>query len=82
MLTGGDGDYPPTDEAGFLDRARTMRTPDLYEAIRDAEPIGPIVGYRATENRLRHYEARDAGRRGWSRSGTRCVPSTRSTAKG
>ena len=26
--------------------------------------------------------ARDAGRRGWSRSGTRCVPSTRSTAKG
>jgi 2-polyprenyl-6-methoxyphenol hydroxylase-like FAD-dependent oxidoreductase len=56
MLTGGDGDYPPTDEAGFLDRARTMRAPDLYEAIRDAEPIGPIVGYRATENRLRHYE--------------------------
>src|SRR5271166_6172978 len=56
MLTGGDGDYPPTDEAGFLDRARTMRAPDLYEAIRDAEPIGPIVGYRVTENRLRHYE--------------------------
>ena len=55
-LTGGDGDYPPTDEAGFLDRARTLRSPDLYEAIRDAEPIGPIVGYRATENRLRHYE--------------------------
>ena len=55
-LTGGDGDYPPTDEAGFLDGARTLRIPDLYEAITDAEPLGPIVGYRATENRLRHYE--------------------------
>ena len=29
-LTGGDGDYPPTDEAGFLDGARTLRIPDLY----------------------------------------------------
>ena len=55
-LTGGDADYPPTDEAGFLDCARTLRIPDLYEAIKDAEPIGPIVGYRATENRLRHYD--------------------------
>ena len=55
-LTGGDGDYPPTDEDGFLDGARTLRIPDLYEAITDAEPLGPIVGYRATENRLRHYE--------------------------
>ena len=55
-LTGGDGDYPPTDEAGFLDGARTLRIPDLYEAIMDAEPLGPIVGYRATENRLRHYD--------------------------
>jgi 2-polyprenyl-6-methoxyphenol hydroxylase-like FAD-dependent oxidoreductase len=55
-LTGGDGHYPATDEAGFLDGARTLRSPDLYEAIRDAEPIGPIASYRATENRLRHYE--------------------------
>ena len=59
-LVGGDGHYPPTDEAGFLEGARTLRIPDLYEAIRDAEPLGPIVGYRATENRLRHYEC--AGR--------------------
>ena len=32
-LTGGDGDYPPTDEAGFLDCARTL-PPDLYEVIK------------------------------------------------
>ena len=26
-LIGGDGDYPPTDEAGFLDFARSLRSP-------------------------------------------------------
>ena len=55
-LIGGDGDYPPTDEAGFLDFARSLRSPALYEAIAEAEPLTPIVGQRATENRLRHYD--------------------------
>jgi 2-polyprenyl-6-methoxyphenol hydroxylase-like FAD-dependent oxidoreductase len=56
-LVGGDGDYPPTDEAGFLDFARSLRSPALYEAIAEAEPLTPIVGQRATENRLRHYDS-------------------------
>jgi 2-polyprenyl-6-methoxyphenol hydroxylase-like FAD-dependent oxidoreductase len=55
-LVGGDGDYPPTDEAGFLAFARSLRSPAVYEAIAGAEPLSPIVGQRATENRLRHYE--------------------------
>jgi 2-polyprenyl-6-methoxyphenol hydroxylase-like FAD-dependent oxidoreductase len=55
-LIGGDGDYPPTDEAGFLAFARALRSPTLYEAIARAEPLGPVAGQRATENRLRHYE--------------------------
>jgi 2-polyprenyl-6-methoxyphenol hydroxylase-like FAD-dependent oxidoreductase len=55
-LVGGDGDYPPVDEVGFLDFARSLRSPALYEAIADAEPLTPIVGHRATENRLRHYD--------------------------
>jgi hypothetical protein len=54
-LIGGDGDYPPTDEAGFLAFARSLRSPALHEAIAAAEPLTPIVGHRATENRLRHY---------------------------
>lgn len=49
-------DYPPTDEAGFLDFLRNLRTPILYEAIKDAQPLTPISGYRLTENRWRHYE--------------------------
>jgi 2-polyprenyl-6-methoxyphenol hydroxylase-like FAD-dependent oxidoreductase len=55
-LVGGDGDYPPTDEAGFLAFARSLRSPALYEAITAAEPLTPIAGQRATENRLRHYD--------------------------
>jgi len=56
-LAGIGGDYPPTDEASFIEFARSLRSPILYDAIRDAEPLTPIAGYRATENRMRHYEA-------------------------
>ncbi|HEX6675537.1 MAG TPA: FAD-dependent oxidoreductase, partial [Actinomycetes bacterium] len=55
-LAGAARDWPPTDEAGFLEFARSLRDPILYDAIRAAEPLGPIHGIRATANRLRHYE--------------------------
>ena len=56
ILVGGDRDYPPADEAGFLEFARTMPTPAIYDVIKDAEAITPVYSYRGTENRLRHYE--------------------------
>jgi 2-polyprenyl-6-methoxyphenol hydroxylase-like FAD-dependent oxidoreductase len=55
-LQGGDRDYPPTDDAGFLDFASSLRSNLLYEAIKDAEPLTPITSYRGTENRLQHYD--------------------------
>ncbi len=55
-LAGVGGDYPPTDEAGFLAFARSLRSSILYDAIRGAEPLTPIAGYRATENCRRRYE--------------------------
>jgi 2-polyprenyl-6-methoxyphenol hydroxylase-like FAD-dependent oxidoreductase len=55
-LLGANRDYPPTDEAGFLEFARSLATPAIYEAIKDARPISPIYGYRRLENRMRHYE--------------------------
>jgi 2-polyprenyl-6-methoxyphenol hydroxylase-like FAD-dependent oxidoreductase len=55
-LAGAARDYPPIDEAGFLEFARTLASPLLYEAIKDAEPLSPIYGYQRTENRLCHYE--------------------------
>ena len=55
-LAGVGGDYPPTDEHGFLQFAESLRSPLLFETIRDAEPLSPISGFRATENRWRAYE--------------------------
>lgn len=55
-LVGVNGDYPPTDEAGFLEFARSLAAPDLYDAINDAEPISGVYGYQRTANQLRHYE--------------------------
>jgi 2-polyprenyl-6-methoxyphenol hydroxylase-like FAD-dependent oxidoreductase len=55
-MQGGGGDHPPRDEAGFLDFARSLRSPVIYETVRDAEPLTPIVGFSDTSNRWRHYE--------------------------
>ena len=49
-------DDPPTDDAGFLDYARNLAQPDLYEAIKEAEPLTPIAVYKYNANRWRHYE--------------------------
>jgi 2-polyprenyl-6-methoxyphenol hydroxylase-like FAD-dependent oxidoreductase len=58
MLTvaGAGRDYPPDDQAGFMEFVRNLGSPLIYSAIKDAAPISPIRSYRATENRLRHYE--------------------------
>ncbi len=55
-LIGGAEDYPPTDEAGFLEYARTLANPAIYDIIKDLKPVSPITGYRRLENRRRHYE--------------------------
>lgn len=55
-LMGVARDYPPIDEVGFLEFAKTLRSPVLYEAIKEAKPISPIYSYRNTGNRWRHYE--------------------------
>lgn len=55
-LLGANADYPPTAEAEFMDFARSLPTPAIYNLIKDAKPISAIVGYRRLENRQRHYE--------------------------
>lgn len=55
-LIGANGDYPPTDEDGFIEFARSLATPVLYEIVRHAEPTSPIYGYRKLESQQRHYE--------------------------
>jgi len=55
-LVGMAGDYPPTDEDGFLDFARSLPDPQLAMLIAQAQPLSAIWGFRSGENRLRHYE--------------------------
>ncbi len=55
-LAGACRDYPPTDEAGFLEFTRSFAAPDLYEAIKDADPTTAISGYQKTRKQFRHYE--------------------------
>jgi 2-polyprenyl-6-methoxyphenol hydroxylase-like FAD-dependent oxidoreductase len=55
-LIGWVRDYPPDDEAGFLAFARSLPQPNLYEAIKDAEPVTPIAIHKFPANRRRHYE--------------------------
>jgi hypothetical protein len=49
-------DYPPTDEEGFLQFARSLSSPELHRAIRNAKPLSKVWGYRRTENRLRAFD--------------------------
>ena len=55
-LAGFAGNFPPTDEEGFMAWAKDLPDPSLYEAIRVAEPLTPIRGYRTPTNRLRRFE--------------------------
>ena len=55
-LIGTARDYPPVDEAGFLDFARGLPDPCVHEAIRLATPLSPIHGHRGAASRWQHYE--------------------------
>jgi 2-polyprenyl-6-methoxyphenol hydroxylase-like FAD-dependent oxidoreductase len=55
-LAGVARDYPPHDDAGFLEFARTLPAPTIYDAISRAEPLGPAASYRRTENVWNHYQ--------------------------
>ena len=59
-LSGIEGDYPTADEKEFLEFAKTLRHPMLYQAISSAKPISPIRCYRGTDNVWHHYESLSA----------------------
>jgi len=55
-LAGWLKDYPPTDEAGFLEYAKSLERPEVYEALQGAEPLGEAISHRFPSNLRRHYE--------------------------
>jgi 2-polyprenyl-6-methoxyphenol hydroxylase-like FAD-dependent oxidoreductase len=48
--------HPPTDPDAFLAFVETIAPPDVFAAIRDAEPLDDIVAYRFPANLRRRYE--------------------------
>ncbi|MGI5186130.1 FAD-dependent oxidoreductase [Dactylosporangium sp. CA-152071] len=56
-LTGILGDHPPTDPQGFLEFARSLPVPDVYEAIRDVDALDDAVSFRFQASVRRHYES-------------------------
>lgn len=55
-LGGRGADRPPGDDAGFLEFARHLRTPTIYNAIREARRVGEIVRYAFPRSVWRHFE--------------------------
>jgi 2-polyprenyl-6-methoxyphenol hydroxylase-like FAD-dependent oxidoreductase len=56
-LGGMEGHYPPTDEDGFVDFLGRLRSPLLFDAVKQATPLTPVYGHRAMANRFRHFES-------------------------
>jgi 2-polyprenyl-6-methoxyphenol hydroxylase-like FAD-dependent oxidoreductase len=55
-LAGIAGDRAPTDPDGFLAFAKTLSFPDIYDTIRDAEPLDDPRSYRFAASIRRRYE--------------------------
>jgi 2-polyprenyl-6-methoxyphenol hydroxylase-like FAD-dependent oxidoreductase len=55
-LVGLHGDHPPTDLEGYLAFAKSLPVPDMYEALRNAEPLTEVVRYGFPASIRRHYE--------------------------
>jgi 2-polyprenyl-6-methoxyphenol hydroxylase-like FAD-dependent oxidoreductase len=53
---GYDRHHPPADPDGFLAFVGTIAPPDVFAAIRDAEPLDDIVAYRFAANLRHRYE--------------------------
>jgi len=55
-LTGVLGDAAPTDPEGFLDWVRSLPVPDIYEVIKDAEPLDDAVSFHYPASVRRRYD--------------------------
>ncbi|MBT2406694.1 MULTISPECIES: NAD(P)/FAD-dependent oxidoreductase [unclassified Streptomyces] len=56
----GNGEHvPPTGDEEFLGFARSLRSPVLYDAIRDAKPLSSPTAFRSTANEWHHFERLD-----------------------
>ncbi|GAA4303691.1 FAD-dependent monooxygenase [Streptomyces venetus] len=50
------GDYPPHGSEGFLAFLKSLSGTDIYDTVKDHEPLGDPVAYRFPANLRRRYE--------------------------
>ena len=55
-LVGYIGDHPPKQNEGFLDFAKTLPVPDLYQQVKNLTPLSDVVIYRYPYARRLHFE--------------------------
>jgi 2-polyprenyl-6-methoxyphenol hydroxylase-like FAD-dependent oxidoreductase len=55
-MGGRAGDYPPDNEADFLEFAKSLPQPAMYEALKAARFVSPVARMIYPANRFRHYE--------------------------
>jgi 2-polyprenyl-6-methoxyphenol hydroxylase-like FAD-dependent oxidoreductase len=63
-IGGRHGDAPSGDAEGFLAYARSLRTPTIYNAIKQAKRVDGVARYGFPESALRHFERLDVFPRG------------------
>jgi 2-polyprenyl-6-methoxyphenol hydroxylase-like FAD-dependent oxidoreductase len=63
-IGGRHGNVPPGDAEGFLQYARTLRTPTIYNAISHAKRLDGVARYGFPESVRRHFERLDVFPRG------------------
>jgi 2-polyprenyl-6-methoxyphenol hydroxylase-like FAD-dependent oxidoreductase len=63
-VAGRHGDIPPGDEAGFMEYAKGLRTPTIFNAVKGAKRLGDIARFRFNDSVLRHYQRLDEFPRG------------------
>ena len=51
------GDHPPTDEQGFLEFAKTLPAPDVFQTISQAVPLTELVPFKFPQSTRRRYES-------------------------
>jgi 2-polyprenyl-6-methoxyphenol hydroxylase-like FAD-dependent oxidoreductase len=49
-------DHPPSDEAGYVEFARSLQRPEVFEIVRDGEALSEPTGYQFSANLRRHYQ--------------------------
>jgi hypothetical protein len=55
-LVGYLGDHPPTDPEGYVEFAKTLQASDIYDVIKETEPLSDPVPAKFPASIRRHYE--------------------------